>query len=61
MFRLLKLDGENKNFVREGDLKHICKLVTEKDGGPVWNKVMDRSTSNMSYQAWKREPEVTLV
>ncbi|XP_076936784.1 uncharacterized protein LOC143604076 [Bidens hawaiensis] len=55
--RLSKLDGENKNFVGEGDLKHICKLVTEKDGGPVWNKVMDRSTSNMSYQAWKREPE----
>ncbi|KAF5815864.1 putative START domain-containing protein [Helianthus annuus] len=55
--RLSKLDGENKSFVGEGDLKHLGKLVAEKDGGPAWVKMMDRSTNNMSYQAWKREPE----
>lgn len=54
----MKLDGKRKNFVGEGDLEHIAKLVEEKDGGPVWSPVMDKSTSNMSYQAWKREPEV---
>ena len=55
--RLSKLDGGSKNFVGDGDLKHLYKLVAEKDGGPDWMKMMDRSTSNMSYQAWKREPE----
>ncbi|PWA41286.1 hypothetical protein CTI12_AA554520 [Artemisia annua] len=53
-----KLDGKVKNFVGEGDLQHISKLVEEKDGGLAWILVMDRSTSDMSYQAWKREPEV---
>lgn len=53
-----KLDGKVKNFVGESDLQHISKLVEEKDGGLAWIQVMDRSTSNMSYQAWKREPEV---
>ncbi|KAI3756298.1 hypothetical protein L1987_56118 [Smallanthus sonchifolius] len=54
---LTKLDGESKDFVGDGDLRHLYKLVVEKDGGPAWVGVMDRSTSNMSYQAWKREPE----
>lgn len=52
-----KLDEKRKNFVGEGDLEHIYKLVGEKDGGLAWIAMMDRSTSNMSYQAWKREPE----
>ncbi|XP_071730630.1 uncharacterized protein [Rutidosis leptorrhynchoides] len=53
-----KLDEKTKNFVGEGDLEHIYKLVEEKDGGLAWSAMMDRSTSNMSYQAWKREPEI---
>ncbi|KAF5774653.1 putative START domain-containing protein [Helianthus annuus] len=52
-----KLDGEMKNFVGEEDLKHISKLVNETDGGPAWIGMMDKSTSNMSYQAWRRDPE----
>ncbi|XP_076957943.1 uncharacterized protein LOC143633548 [Bidens hawaiensis] len=52
-----KLDGEIKNFVGEDDLKHISKLVNEKDGGPAWIEMMDKSTANMSYQAWRRDPE----
>lgn len=61
MFSSSKLDEKIKNFVGEGDLEHIYKLVEEKDGGLPWNAVMDRSTSNMSYQAWKREPEVCSI
>jgi len=36
----------------------LYKLVEEKDGGPSWIQMMDRSTSTMSYQAWRRDPEV---
>ncbi|XP_076951122.1 uncharacterized protein LOC143624308 [Bidens hawaiensis] len=52
-----KLDGEIKNFVGEDDLKHISKLVNEKDGGPAWIEMMDKSMANMSYKAWRRDPE----
>ncbi|KAK1419191.1 hypothetical protein QVD17_28353 [Tagetes erecta] len=54
---LMKLDGEMKSFVGEGDLKHIFDLVHEKDDGPAWIEMMDRSTSSMSYQASRRDPE----
>ncbi|KAI3828733.1 hypothetical protein L1987_02842 [Smallanthus sonchifolius] len=54
---LSKLDGQSKNCVGEGDLKHLSNLVHEKDGGPAWILLMDKSTSNMSYQAWRRDPE----
>ncbi|KAI7743045.1 hypothetical protein M8C21_019950 [Ambrosia artemisiifolia] len=36
--RVSKLDGESKNFVGEGDLQHLGKLVAEKDEGPAWAK-----------------------
>lgn len=42
----------------DDDLKHLHKLVEEKDGGPAWIKMMDRSIPNMSYQAWRRDTEV---
>lgn len=51
-------EGENLNVVNGDDLEYISKLVDEKDGGPAWIQMMDRSTSNMSYQAWRRDPEV---
>lgn len=53
-----KLETEKSSIVNEDDLKHLHKLVEEKDGGPTWIQMMDRSTSNMSYQAWRRDPEV---
>ena len=58
MFSSSKLDIESKNFVGEGDLEHLSKLVEEKDGGLPWIGMMEKSTSSMFYQAWKREPEV---
>ena len=54
------LQVENdKSLLSERDLEHICKLVEEKDGGPAWIQMMDRSTPRMSYQAWRRDPEVS--
>ncbi|KAG7015292.1 StAR-related lipid transfer protein 7, mitochondrial [Cucurbita argyrosperma subsp. argyrosperma] len=54
---LLELEGENLKVVNDDDLEYLWKLVEEKDGGPAWIQMMDRSTSNMSYQAWRRDPE----
>lgn len=48
---------EQSSFVTEDDLEHLCRLVEEKDGGPVWIQMMDRSTPTMAYQAWRRDPE----
>lgn len=44
--------------VTSEDLDHLCKLVEMTDGGPSWHQMMDKSLPNMSYQAWRREPEV---
>ncbi|MBA0744457.1 hypothetical protein Gogos_007077 [Gossypium gossypioides] len=43
--------------ITEEDLKHLCQLVEMRDGGPTWMHMMDRSTPNMSYQAWRRDPK----
>ncbi|MED6169130.1 hypothetical protein PIB30_018468 [Stylosanthes scabra] len=56
---LQRNEGENEvsALVTEQDLKHLIQLVEEKDGGPAWIQMMDRSTPTMSYQAWRRDPE----
>ncbi|XP_045810379.1 uncharacterized protein LOC123904802 isoform X3 [Trifolium pratense] len=46
-----------KCIVNEHDLQNLCKLVEEKDGGPAWIQMMDRSTPTMRYQAWRRDLE----
>ncbi|RDY14303.1 StAR-related lipid transfer protein 7, mitochondrial, partial [Mucuna pruriens] len=50
-------DASTTGMVSEHDLAHLWKLVEEKDGGPAWVQMMDRSTPTMSYQAWRRDPE----
>ncbi|KAG5255311.1 Polyketide cyclase/dehydrase and lipid transport superfamily protein [Salix suchowensis] len=45
------------DLVMEDDLEHLSKLLEVTDGGPAWIQVMDRSTPNMNYQAWRRDPE----
>lgn len=50
-----------RSIVTEHDLQNLCKLVGEKDGGPAWIQMMDRSTPNMTYQAWRRDQEVFLT
>ncbi|XP_078166953.1 polyketide cyclase/dehydrase and lipid transport superfamily protein [Carex rostrata] len=43
--------------VVESDLDHLCRLVEERDGGPTWHKMMDKSLPTWSYKAWRRDPE----
>ncbi|KAK2664423.1 hypothetical protein Ddye_002997 [Dipteronia dyeriana] len=52
-----QLTREESLAVAEDDLEHLCRLVEVKDGGPAWIHMMNRSTSTMSYQAWRRDPE----
>lgn len=51
------LESEKSSLVNEYDLRNLHRLVEEKDGGPAWIQMMDRSTQNMSYQAWRRDAE----
>jgi len=44
--------------VNTGDLMHLWRLVEEKDGGPSWIHMMDRTLPTMRYQAWRRDPKV---
>ncbi|VFQ59824.1 unnamed protein product [Cuscuta campestris] len=50
-------ENRNSGAVDENDLHHLYLLVEEKDGGPAWIPMMDRTAANMSYQAWRRDPE----
>lgn len=52
-----QLERGCSSLVTSEDLRHLCRLVEEKDGGPAWIKMMDRSTPTMGYQAWRRDPE----
>ncbi|KAL6581595.1 hypothetical protein OROMI_007518 [Orobanche minor] len=49
------LGKEDSSIITYEDLEHLCNLVEKKDGGPPWKHMMDRSTHNMSYQAWQRD------
>lgn len=44
--------------ISDEDLDYLWHLVERKDGGPPWKHMMERSTPNMSYQAWQRDLEV---
>ncbi|XP_073042994.1 uncharacterized protein [Primulina eburnea] len=56
-FSSSKLENEESSILNWDDFKHFHNLVEEKDGGPAWIQMMDRSTPSMSYQAWRRDPE----
>ncbi|KAG6394921.1 hypothetical protein SASPL_145512 [Salvia splendens] len=49
------LEGES-NVVTEKDLERLLKLLNVKDGDMAWQSMMERSTTNMHYQAWRHEP-----
>ncbi|KAL9225449.1 hypothetical protein vseg_001373 [Gypsophila vaccaria] len=51
------LKNKEHSPVNDSDLIHLHKIVEEKDGGPAWIPMMDRSTPTMSYRAWRRDPE----
>ncbi|CAK9136688.1 unnamed protein product [Ilex paraguariensis] len=41
--------------VTQKDLEHLLHLLDGKDGQMVWQNLMEHSTSNMTYQAWRHE------
>ncbi|KAK3143163.1 hypothetical protein QOZ80_4BG0359250 [Eleusine coracana subsp. coracana] len=47
---------EEQLAVNNGDLMHLWRLVEEKDGGPSWIHMMDRTLPTFRYQAWRRDP-----
>jgi len=47
---------EEQLVVNTGDLMHLWRLVEEKDGGPSWIHMMERTLPTMRYQAWRRDP-----
>ena len=53
--------AEDELPVNTADLMHLRRVVEEKDGGPAWIHMMDRSLPNYRYQAWRRDPEVCVV
>ncbi|GJN24747.1 hypothetical protein PR202_gb12506 [Eleusine coracana subsp. coracana] len=53
-------EGEH-DIVTEKDLEHLLQLLDNKESGDTtWQHLMERTTSNMTYRAWRREPEVGL-
>ncbi|XP_022739654.1 uncharacterized protein LOC111291824 isoform X4 [Durio zibethinus] len=52
-----KAEGREQDIVTENDLAHLLHFLEGKDGEMEWQSMMERTTSNMSYQAWRHEPE----
>lgn len=47
------------DIVTEKDLEHLVQLLDNKESGDTtWQHLMERTTSNMTYKAWRHEPEV---
>ncbi|KAF8388184.1 hypothetical protein HHK36_026850 [Tetracentron sinense] len=48
---------EEQDIVTEKDIEHLFHLLEGKAGEVAWQNLMERSTPNMAYQAWRHEPE----
>ncbi|KAL6989828.1 hypothetical protein U1Q18_015578 [Sarracenia purpurea var. burkii] len=46
-----------ESVITENDLNRLLHFVESKDGEMWWQSLMKRSTSNLTYQAWRHEPE----
>ncbi|KAK8527698.1 hypothetical protein V6N13_085508 [Hibiscus sabdariffa] len=53
----LKAEEREQDIVTENDLAHLLHLLEGKNGEMEWQRMMERTTSNMSYQAWRQDPE----
>uniref|UniRef100_A0A0D3GN39 START domain-containing protein n=1 Tax=Oryza barthii TaxID=65489 RepID=A0A0D3GN39_9ORYZ len=59
MLKLRTFFEGGHHVVTEKDLKHLVQLLDNKESGDTtWQHLMERTTSNMTYKAWRREPEV---
>lgn len=46
-----------KDVVTENDLEHLLKFLDGRGEEMEWQSFMEKSTPNLSYQAWRHEPE----
>ncbi|KAG7632257.1 START domain [Arabidopsis suecica] len=53
-----KVTEKEKDVVTEKDLEHLLHLLEAGNASLEWQSMMDKSTPNMSYQAWRHEPEI---
>lgn len=47
--------------VNEEDLKVLISHIDETDGGPPWKLMMQQSIPGLTFQAWYRDPPVSLT
>ncbi|CAN6441097.1 unnamed protein product [Victoria cruziana] len=47
-----------KDTVTPKDLEHLFHVIEGKDGTVAWQSMMEHTTPNMTYQAWRYEPMV---
>uniref|UniRef100_A0A7N0V1R5 START domain-containing protein n=1 Tax=Kalanchoe fedtschenkoi TaxID=63787 RepID=A0A7N0V1R5_KALFE len=52
-----RVDENELDRVTEKDLEHLLYLLEEKKGDLAWQNMMERSTTNMAYQAWRHDHE----
>ncbi|XP_077250120.1 uncharacterized protein LOC143889704 [Tasmannia lanceolata] len=50
-------DEDERPGVTEADLNTLISYIDETDGGPPWQLMMNLSTTELAYQAWRRDPE----
>ncbi|XAR49024.1 hypothetical protein NMG60_11032046 [Bertholletia excelsa] len=50
-----------EDVVTKSDLEHLLHLLESKDREMGWQSMMERSTSNLKYQAWRYEPGMAPV
>lgn len=53
-----RIAEREQHVVTENDLEHLLQLLERKDGEMEWQTLMAKSTPNMTYQAWRSEPEI---
>ena len=54
-----KEEGKEQDIVTENDLDHLLQLLEGRNGEAEWQTMMQRSTPNFAYEAWRLEPEVS--
>lgn len=52
-----RAEEREQSIVTQADLEHFLHLLEGKDGVMDWQSFMERSTPNMSYKAWRHDPE----
>ncbi|KAL0742821.1 hypothetical protein Bca4012_084334 [Brassica carinata] len=52
---------KEQEIVTEKDLKHLLHLLEAGNANMEWLSMMDKTTPNMSYQAWRHEPQTDPV